>query len=330
MRRREFITLIGGAASTVSLLWPLVARAQQPTLPMIGFLSGRSPGESTSLLAAFRLGLGESGYAEGKNLAVEYRWAEGRLDRLPALAADLARRQAAVIAAVTTPGALAAKSATSTIPIVFVAGGDPVNLGLVAGLNRPGGNITGVSVITFELLRKRLELICELVPTASTVGLLLNPSNATAEFSLREVEAAARSLQRRIVVVNASSQAEFEAAFASLVQQRAGALIVGADPFFNGHGDELGELSRRHNIPAIAEVREFAAAGGLVSYGASFADAYRQAGAYTGRILKGEQPASLPVMRATSIYLVVNLKTARMLGLEIPLPLLGRTDEVIE
>jgi putative ABC transport system substrate-binding protein len=246
------------------------------------------------------------------------------------LAADLVGRRVAAIAAVTTPGALAAKAATSTIPVVFVAGGDPVDLGLVAGLNRPGGNVTGVSLITFELLRKRVQLISELVPNASTIGLLVNPTNTTADFSRREVQEVANPLNRRIVIVNASRQADFETAFASLGESRAGALVVSPDPFFNGHSEELGALVVRHAVPAIAEVREFAAAGGLASYGTDFASAYRQAGVYIGRILKGAKPDNLPVMQATTVHLMMNLKAARKLGLDIPLPLLGRADEVIE
>jgi putative tryptophan/tyrosine transport system substrate-binding protein len=327
IRRRDFVILLGGGAAAA---WPLAARAQQPAMPVIGFLSGRSPGESANLLAAFRLGLGETGYVEGKNLAVEYRWAEGRLDQLPTLAADLARQQVAVIAAVTTPGALAAKAATSIVPVVFVAGGDPVDLGLVTGLSRPGGNVTGVSLITFELLRKRIQLICEIVPKVSTIGLLVNSTNTTADFSRREAQEVARALDRQIVMINASRETEFEEAFASLVDRQAGALVISPDPFFNGHSEELGALAARHGIPTIAEVREFAAAGGLLSYGTSFVAAYRQAGIYIGRILKGAKPSDLPVMQATTVHLVINLKTARTLGLEIPLPLLGRADEVIE
>jgi putative ABC transport system substrate-binding protein len=325
VRRRQFITLLGGAAA-----WPVAARAQQPAIPVVGFLSARALSESATLFDEFRRGLSEDGYVEGKNIAIAYAWADGRFDQLPPLATDLVRRQVAVIAAVTTPGALAAKTATSTIPVVFVAGGDPVDLGLVAGLNRPGGNITGVSLITFELLRKRVQLIGELVPNASTIGLLVNPANTTADFSRREIQEVAHPLNRRIVIVNASRQADFETAFASLVDSRAGALVVSPDPFFNGHSEELGTLAARHAISAIAEVREFAAAGGLATYGTDFASAYRQAGLYVGRILKGAKPDSLPVMQATTVHLAINLKAARLLGLDIPLPLLGRADEVIE
>ncbi len=326
MRRRDFVRLIGCAAAAHSL----PARAQQQSLPKIGFLSGRSPEESAALVAAFHRGLSEDGYVEGKNIALDYRWAEGRLDRLSEMAADLVRRRAAVIAAVTTPGALAAKAATSVVPIVFVAGGDPVNLGLVASLNRPGGNVTGVSLITFELLRKRIEMIRGLVPNALTIGLLVNPSNTTAAISQRDAQDAARSLDRQIAIVTASSAADFASAFAGLVAQGAGALVVTPDPFFNGHSEELGALATRHAIPAIAEVREFAVAGGLASYGTTFADAYRQAGVYVARILKGAKPADLPVIQATTVQLVINLKTATKLGLEVPLPFLGRADEVIE
>jgi len=325
MRRRAFIAGLGGAAA-----WPMVALGQQPAMPVIGFLSARSPEESGDLVAGFRRGLDEEGYAEDKNVAIEYRWAEARFDRLPALATDLVGRRVAVVVAVTTPAALAAKATIASIPIVFVAGGDPVNLGLVAGLSRPGGNVTGVSVITFELLPKRLELIRDLVPDVTRIGLLINPTNAVADLLTRQVAEVANSLQRDIVVVRAAHQTEFDAAFASLVQQRAGALLVSPDPFFNGHSEELGALAARYAIPAIAEVRAFAAAGGLVSYGTIFADAYRQAGIYTGRILKGASPTNLPVMQATRVNLVINLKSAKALGLTIPLPLLGRADEVIE
>jgi putative ABC transport system substrate-binding protein len=326
--RRAFIGLLGGAAAVG--VWPRAARAQQPSGPVVGFLSARSPGESMGLLAAFRRGLAEHGYTEGKTISIEHRWADGRFDQLPTLAGDLVNRHVAVIAAVTTPGALAAKAATSTVPIVFVAGGDPVSLGLVAGLSHPGGNVTGVSLITFELLRKRIELISELVPKSATIGLLVNPTNATADVALREVQAAAAALNRRIVTVSASSPGELAAAFARLNEQHVGALVIGADPFFNGHGEELGALAARHNIPAIAEVREFAAAGGLMSYGTSFAEAYRQAGTYTARILKGTKPADLPVMQATTVQLIMNVGAAKKLGLDIPLPLIGRADEVIE
>jgi putative ABC transport system substrate-binding protein len=325
LKRREFITLLGAAAA-----WPMPTYAQKGPIPTIGFLSARSPRESVGLVAAFRKGLNEDGYVESKTAAIEYRWAEDRLDQLPGLAADLVRRQVAVIAAVTTPGALAAKVATSVIPIVFVAGGDPVDLGLVASLSRPGGNVTGISLLTFELLRKRVELIRELVPNISTIGLLINPTNTTAEISQRDAQEAAGILDRRIVIASASSQTDFATAFASLAAQGAGGLVVSPDPFFNGHSGELGALAVQQGIPAIAEVREFAAAGGLVSYGTSFADAYRQAGVYTGRLLKGAKPADLPVMQATKFEMVINLKTARALGLTVPLPLLARADEVIE
>jgi putative ABC transport system substrate-binding protein len=329
MNRRVIISMLGGAA-TAALAMPRVAHAQRSAVPVVGFLSARSPEESAALVAAFHRGLSEEGYVEGKNVALEYRWAEGRLDRLAGLATDLVRRQVAAIAAVTTPGALAAKASTSTISIVFVAGGDPVSLGLVAGLSRPGGNVTGVSLITFELLRKRFEMIRELVPNALTIGLLVNPSNTTAAISQREAQAAAQSLDRRIVIANASRAADFDGAFASVLVQGAGALVVAPDPFFNGHSEQLAALAAQHAIPAIAEVREFAAAGGLVSYGTTFADAYRQAGVYASRILKGAKPADLPVIQATTVRLVINLQTAKKLGLDIPLPLLGRTDEVIE
>jgi len=325
VRRREFITLLGGAA----VAWSLSARAQQPTIPVIGFLSNSSPDNSASRATAFRQGLNEASYVEGQSVAIEYRWVEGQYEQLTALAAELVQRRVAVIAADGINPAIAAKAATSTIPIVFVTGSDPVKHSLVASLNRPGGNVTGISVLTVGLVAKRLEVLCEVIPEVSTIGLLVNPTQATTELQLRAMQDAARSLGRQIVVLNASSDSDIDAAFAKLVQQ-AGGLVVGSDGFITGHAKQLAALAARHMIPAIVEWRAFAAAGGLMSYGPSEADAFRQAGVYTGRILKGEKPADLPVQQSTKVELVINLKTAKALGLTMPLPLLGRADEVIE
>ena len=326
MRRREFIALLGGAA----VAGPLCARAQQPTIPVIGFLSNSSPDNSASRATAFRQGLNEASYVEGQSVAIEYRWVEGQYEQLTALAAELVQRRVAVIAADGINPAIAAKAATSTIPIVFVTGSDPVKHSLVASLNRPGGNVTGISVLTVGLVAKRLEVLCEVIPEVSTIGLLVNPTQATTELQLRAMQDAARSLGRQILVLNASSDSDIDAAFAKLVQQGAGGLVVGSDGFITGHAKQLAALAARHMIPAIVEWRAFAAAGGLMSYGPSDADAFRQAGVYTGRILKGEKPADLPVQQSTKVELVINLKTAKALGLTMPLPLLGRADEVIE
>jgi putative tryptophan/tyrosine transport system substrate-binding protein len=316
---------IGGIAA-----WPLVARAEKQAMPVIGFLSARSSTESAALVAAFRRGLSELGYVEGESIRIEYYWADNRLDRLPQLAADLVRRQVAVIAAVTTPGALTVKAATSKIPIVFVAGGDPVKLGLVGSLNRPDGNVTGVSLVTFELLRKRMELICELVPNEATMGLLVNPANTWVKFPQQDVEDAARSLKRQIVFAAASSGADLELAFAKLVDKRAGMLVVSPDSFFDDSSKVLGALAAKHRIPAVAEVREFAVAGGLASYGTDFADAYRQAGVYAGGILKGSKTVQLPVLQPTKFDLTINLKTAKALGITVPLTIQATADDVIE
>ena len=324
MKRREFITLVGGAAA-----WPLSARAQQPTMPVIGFLNTRAPGQDAHLLTAFRLGLKEAGYVEGQNVVVEYRFAEGRNDRLPALVADLVRRQVAVIAA-NGPAVVAAKAATTAIPIVFSVGLDPVASGLVASLNRPGGNLTGATILFDEVGPKRLELMRELVPTATTVAVLMNPTYPTAETQSRDLQAAARTLGVEIRVLHASTERELDTAFATLVQLRAGALVIGNDSFFNSRSAQLAALMVRHAVPAIFQTREFAAAGGLASYGGSIKDSYRQVGVYTGRILKGEKPSDLPVQQTTKVELIVNLKTAKALGVTIPLSLLGRADEVIE
>jgi putative ABC transport system substrate-binding protein len=326
MKRREFVALLGGAAA-----WPLGARAQQPAMPVVGFLGTASPGPFAHLVAGFRWGLQETGFVEGRNAAIEYRWAEGQYDRVAALAADLVRRQVAVI--VTVGGeasAAAAKAATATIPIVFNTGSDPVKLGLVTSLARPGGNATGVNIFTTELVEKRLGLLRDLVPAATTVGVLSNPNFAAAVANVRESEAAARAIGKEVVIFNASSDAEIETAFVNIVQARPGALLVGADPFFNSRRGLIVALAARHAIPAIYEWREFAEAGGLISYGTSLVGAYRQQGIYAGRILKGEKPADLPVVQLSKFELVINLNTARALGLAIPPGVLAIADEVIE
>jgi putative tryptophan/tyrosine transport system substrate-binding protein len=326
MRRREFITLLGGAAA-----WPLAASAQQPAIPVIGLLSGRSLNDSKPMMAAFRQGLIEQGFVERQNVAIEYRWAEGHYDRLPAMAADLAGRQVAAILAVgSVPSPLAAKAATSTIPIVFVVGGDPVKFGLVSSLNRPGGNVTGVSVLSGALTAKRLELLRELVPDAGIVACLVNPKNPEAESQLMDIRAAGRTVRQKIIVLNASLDHELDDAMATIVRERASGLLVGNDAFFVLRREQLVALAARHAIPTIYFLREFAEAGGLVSYGDSLTDAYRQVGTYIGRILKGMKPADLPVVQSTKVELTINLKTAKALGLAVPHTLLARADEVIE
>jgi putative ABC transport system substrate-binding protein len=326
VRRRDFITLLGGAAAA----GPLAARAQQPGMPVIGYLNAGSPGPLAHLTAVFRQGLAEAGYVEGRNLAIEYRWAEGQYDRLPAMAAELVRRQVAAIVAIPIPAAVAAKSTTATIPIVFNVAGDPVKLGLVAGLARPGGNATGVNSFLAELGAKQLGLLHELLPTAARIALLVNPINENVEDIAKDVTRAAAAIGVQVDIMHASDSREIEAAFATLVRNRAAALLIGSDIFFNTRRVQLATLTARHAIPAIQNVREFAEVGGLMSYGTSLAEANRQLGIYAGRILKGDKPADLPVVQSTKFEFVINLPTARALGIEIPPMLLTRADEVIE
>jgi len=325
IRRRDFITLLGGAAA-----WPLAARAQR-ALPVVGYLSGQSPAESANSLAAFRQGLNDTGYVEHRNVGIEYRWAQNQNDRLPAFAADLVRLQVSVIAAIGgVVGALAAKAATATIPIVFLAGSDPVKLGLVSSFNRPGGNVTGVSFLVAELGSKRLDLLHQLVPAATTIGFLVNPTGPTSQPEMTDVQTAARVLGLHLHVENASDERAVDAAFARFVQQRVNALLVLSDAFFNDQRDRLVALAARHALPAIYPNRSAVEGGGLMSYGPSLTDVYRQCGVYTGRILKGEKPADLPVVQPTKFEFVINLKTAKALGLDVPVKLLALADEVIE
>jgi putative tryptophan/tyrosine transport system substrate-binding protein len=326
LRRRDFMTLLGGAAAT----WPLAAVAQQPSKPVVGFLSPQSAIASAHLLAAVRRGLNESGLIEGQNVAIEPRWAEGPYDRLPALAAELIHHPVTVLVASAPPAAVAAQAATSTIPIVFSSGADPVRLGLVAGLNRPGGNITGVSHFSLALEAKRLEILHELVPDAARIAVLVNPTLPGAEAITDEMQAAARALGVKVHVVNASSEDDLDAAIASIVGAAARGLVVASDPFFLSRRDRLVSAVARRAIPAIYQFREFAAAGGLVSYGANLADGYRLVGVYAGRIIRGEKPADLPVVQPSKFELVINLTTAKALRLEVPPMLIARADEVIE
>ena len=327
MKRREFITLVGGAG----VWWPLAARAQQPALPVIGFLSSRSPAESATVVASFREGLMEVGYVEGKTVALEFRWAHGQYNRLPALAADLVGRPVSlIIAAGGDVSAIAAKEATSTIPIVFTGSDNPVRSGLVTSLSRPGGNITGMTLFTSEVEAKKLALLRELIPSAGIIALLVNPNNPSSEADIDDVQKAARSVGQPIHVLRSTSEREIDASFEALARQRADALLVAHDPFFLSRRDQLVALAARHRLPAIYEFREFVTGGGLMSYGNIIADNYRRAGVYAGRILKGAKPADLPVVQPTKFELVINLKTAKALGLQIPPNLLARADEVIE
>jgi putative tryptophan/tyrosine transport system substrate-binding protein len=323
MRRRAFLSVLCGAT-----VWPLAACAQQPAMPVIGFMNGGTP--EAHLLAAFRQGLSETGYIEDHNVKIEYRWAESHYDRLPGIAADLVRRQVTVIAATGTPAAVAAKAATATIPIVFDTAGDPIKLGLVASLNRPGRNLTGVTLLNSELLSKRLGLLHDLIPTATIIGLLVNPTDPRADTQTRDMQEAAHLLGLQIHILNASTEREIDTAFAGLLQLRADALIVGTGELFFSRPEHLAALAARQRVPVIYQLRDFAVAGGLISYGASLADAYRLDGIYTSRVLRGEKPADLPVVQPTKFELVINLKTANALGLTIPPGVLAIADEVIE
>ena len=326
MNRREFIAGLGSAAA-----WSVVARAQQPAVPVIGFLNAGSPAERTNLMAAFRQALGEAGYVEGRNVSIEYRWAENQYNRLPALVADLIRRQVTVIATPgSTPAALAAKMATTTIPIVFSSGSDPVRLGLVANLGRPGGNVTGMSFLTNQLVTKQFDLVRELARARPVIGLLVNPNFPDTEGLMKDAQTAAAALGQKLVVVKASTESDLDLAFTILGQQQIGAVLVPAEPFLFSRREQVVALAARHAVPAIYSLREFVDAGGLMCYGASNVEGWRQVGVYTGRILKGEKPADLPVQQSTKVELIVNLKTAKALGLTIPETLLATADEVIQ
>jgi putative ABC transport system substrate-binding protein len=325
MRRRDFMAGVGGTAALL-----VAARAQQ-AMPVVGFLNTASAQGYAPQLAAFLKGLAQAGYVDGRNVTIEYRWAEGRSDRLPELAADLVRRQVNVIAATSTPAALAAKAATATIPIVFETGFDPMQSGIVTSLSRPGGNITGVTQTNVDVTPKRLELLRELLPRARMIGVLVNPSDPViAAATVQQIQEAGRRLGVEVKVLNARNESDFDGVFASLLQQRLGGLVIGGGTFFVSRREQLGALTLRHAVPAVFQNREFAAAGGLMSYGSDIADAYRLAGVYTGRVLKGDKPADLPVQQATKVELLINLKTAKTLHIDVPLPLLGRADEVIE
>jgi ABC-type uncharacterized transport system substrate-binding protein len=326
VKRREFIALVGGAAAA----WPFAARAQRVAKPIVGFLHQVAPENFGSFVSAFAKGLGESGYTDGHNVTIEYRWAEGHYDRLPALVADLTRRPVAAICAAYLPAALAAKAATTTIPIVFVIGSDPVEVGLVATLSRPGGNVTGVTQFTNALIAKRLELLRELVPGVALVGVLMNTDNPNVEINTRDLQLAAHTIGQQILIVGASREHGFDSAFTALAKQKAGALFISPDAFFQSRRVEIAILAARHAIPAISSTREFAESGGLISYGASQIWASEQAGVYMGRIVKGEKASDLPVVQPTKFELVINRRTAKTLGLEVPTTLLARADEVIE
>ena len=326
IRRREFL-LLGGIAAA----WPVAARAQQPAMPVIGVLTSMAAGDAPQLLVAFRQGLKDTGFVEGHNVRIEYRFAGNQNERLPGLAADLAHNQVAAIAALTTPAGLAAKATTATIPIVFTTAANPVRLGLVASLNRPGGNVTGVTILVVETASKRLELLHELIPAVSTMALLVNPANATlAQANESEVRAAAESLGLKLHILGASTEADLDGVFAKVIELRLGGLVIGGDPFFTARQEQLATLAVRYAVPTVYENREFIAAGGLIGYGGSITDAYRLAGVYAARFLKGEKPGELPVQQSTKVEMFLNLKAARALGITVPLPLLGRADEVIE
>jgi len=329
-KRREFIALLGGGALLLAAKVKR-ARGEQPPMPVVGLLGATTPHGYAAQLEAFRQGLSEAGFVEGRNVAIEYRWAEDQYDRLPALAADLVRRQVAVIATLGgNTASVAAKAATTTIPVVFHGSVDPVEAGLVASLNRPGGNVTGVVTLNMDTGQKRLELMHELLPAATTIGLLLNPTNAVAEIQSKDLQAAARTLGLQLRIANASTERDFDAAFATLSQGQVGGLVIGTDGFLVSQSEQLAALTVRYALPTIFQYRAFVTAGGLMSYGGSVTDSYRLSGVYTGRILKGEKPADLPVQQATKVELIINLKTGRTLGITFPITLLGRADEVIE